>query len=368
MSAESVAAVAAIVVSGWAYKKYSIRWLNFFCAVLMAAGFALFSYAPSLEICYVAAGCIGFGQGAGSIIPVSILLTSWFAKNRGLALGLAATSSGFANIIFAPLINWMIQTYGLTTAFLFQSVSILVLAIAATVVIRDSPACKGCLSYGAVEGDMSTPVKEASSECNKVTAKGENSLRGMFHSKDYWALCLVVFIIGVTLTPTNNHLPAFLLSFGYSSKFAASIFSLFGFAMIVGKIAYGRIIDKWGNHKANLYIYTLWVAALISTVFVGKLGFAPYLFGILLGLGNPIGTMSLPIWTSELFKTKNYVQTYTSIKIFLNFGISVGYTIVGFLADRTGTYTSSFGLFAVLSVIGYATLQIIYSRNHRIRR
>lgn len=370
MSAVSAASVAAIAISGWAYSKFSIRWLNLFCAVLMAAGFALLSLAPSLKICYLAALCVGFGQGAGSIIPVAALMTNWFAANRGLALGIAATSSGIANIIFAPLLNWIINTYSLTAAFLFQSASILALAAAAALMIRDHPACMGCRAYGAEKAgsaSSSGALKDRVTESAEGIFKGENKLKDILRSKDYWTLCGVVFMIGVILVPTNNHLPAFLISNGYSSTFAASVFSLFGLSMVAGKVAYGRIIDKWGNYRANTYIYAMLAAALLSTFLVGKSESAPYLFGILLGLGNPIGTISLPIWTSDLFGTANYVQTYTSIKVFLTLGTSVGYTVVGFMVDRTGAYTSSFGLFAVLMAIGYAALQLTYSRHAKCR-
>jgi len=363
MSVETLMAAVAIIISGSAYKKFSIRWFNLFCAVLMATGFTLLAFASSLGMCYVAAGIIGFGQGAGSIIPVSSLLTNWFQTSRGLALGIAATGSGFANMIYAPLINWVIQNYGLANAFLFQSGSIIILAIAATLLIRDHPACKGCLPYGSAGVDSSVATKKDIAGCIEGDERCEYSLRALLHSKDYWTLSFIVFIIGVALVPINNHIPAFLISQGYSTAFAAYIFSLFGFAMIIGKIIYGRIIDKFGSYIANTYIYTVLIGALLSTFLVGKWDFAPYLFGLLLGLGNPIGTMTLPIWTSDFFGIKNYTQIFTNIKIFMTLGISVGMLAVGFLADLTGTYRSSFALFAVLLLVGYQLIQASYVKH-----
>ncbi|MBR3804017.1 MAG: MFS transporter [Clostridia bacterium] len=59
---------------------------------------------------------MGFGLGLGYLSPVKTLML-WFKDKKGLATGLAVAGFGAAKMIFAPVIEWLINLVGLEFAF-----------------------------------------------------------------------------------------------------------------------------------------------------------------------------------------------------------------------------------------------------------
>ncbi|WP_041917190.1 MFS transporter [Desulfitobacterium dehalogenans] len=107
-------------------------------------------------------------------------------------------------------------------------------------------------------------------------------------SKRYWRLIITVLSVGIMIGPINNHLPSFLISIGYDPIFTAVVFSLFGGALIVGKLLAGAIIDRFGIIATNWYLFIMWGLALASAFLVDGSQAKAYLLTILIGLGNPI--------------------------------------------------------------------------------
>lgn len=102
-------------------------------AIVGAAGFlgsfAVCQGSPSLYGLYALYGVVG-GIGFNLLfLPSVIAVGFYFEKYRALATGIAVCGSGVGTFLFAPLTDYLVQTFGWETTMMVQSAIILSCAL-----------------------------------------------------------------------------------------------------------------------------------------------------------------------------------------------------------------------------------------------
>ncbi|KAH8421278.1 hypothetical protein KR009_012223, partial [Drosophila setifemur] len=92
--------------------KYSYRTVTLLGGASASLGMILSFWASSIGYLYISYGVL-VGIGAGLSFPPTVyIVTSYFAKLRGLANGLCISGSALGSIILPPLLRWLLETYG----------------------------------------------------------------------------------------------------------------------------------------------------------------------------------------------------------------------------------------------------------------
>ncbi|KAJ8957427.1 hypothetical protein NQ318_004907 [Aromia moschata] len=92
--------------------KYGCRSMTILGGIICTAGFILSIYVKSIGFLYVTFGVIG-GLGLGLCFVTAVVsIAFWFEKHRTVALGLAASGTGFGTVIFSPLSTKLLHEYG----------------------------------------------------------------------------------------------------------------------------------------------------------------------------------------------------------------------------------------------------------------
>ncbi|MDD4680448.1 MAG: MFS transporter [Clostridia bacterium] len=347
----------AMVVTGKLINRFGARKISFIAGLVIASGYLIFSTAEKSIICYIAAFVVGLGYGSGSMIPVSTLLTVWFDKKRGFALGAATMGSGIATIISPKFLTNIIEQSGVEYAFLFLSIVVATMATFSFVLIRNIPRDKGLLPYGYV-----------ASESNIMTEETGITINEALKMIEYYLLAIVAILLGLTVMPLVTHISPIIIQSGYSPGLAASMLSLYGIGMLVSKPLYGVVIDQLGVSKSNTVIYSFLLASLCCGLFIDKGQVLPYLFVILFGIGVPVNTIALPIWVAAIFGKKDMANIYSSIKILFTIGAVLGGSLPGIIADLRGTYLPVFIIYIALVIVSYIIVQYLFSAGLQIRR
>ncbi|MCI8608596.1 MAG: MFS transporter [Firmicutes bacterium] len=338
-------------------KRFGARRVIFVSGICMAAGYLLLSIAGSVLACYGAMLVIGIGYGAGAIVPCSALLTIWFSEKRGFALGLVTCGSGIATIFAPSILNGIITIWSVQTAFFIHGILIGGFAWMAFLILRDHPQDKGLRAYG----------EEAEDEDEEETVSyREVGFLDCIKDHRIVLMMLSILAVGTIISPMVTHLSPIVSQSGYDEELAAKAVSVYGFSMLIGKPAYGAIVDKLGVIRSNTYVYGFLLIAMIFGLFADQnISFA-FGLAILFGLGGaPVIPVGLPLWTSKLFGKENMGGLFAMLKLCSSLGGILGAMIPGMVMDRTGSYDNLFQLYIVMLALSYGVIQYLFLRKRK---
>ncbi len=352
----TLAGLIAIFISSSLYSKYSVRRIALFAGLLISVGYFILMCAGNYLLLLVGTFIIGAGYGSFAMIPVSILISRWFDKKNGMALGFATAATGISTFILSPIATLIMEGTNLEIALLSQSIFSMIIAICVFLIVKNFPSDKGMKPYGFNEKSVSTAIVQE---------------KPNYFSKRFIAISASCLLLGFTIAPTFGHIAPLLLSLGYDPIFTSIIISVYGAAGIPGNIVAGILIDKIGIIKSNFIIGGIWAMAILMVFLIDGGIFTPILFAIFVGFGAPIGTICVSIWTSDLFQPQYYTRSLSFFQAMLVLGATVGGIIPGVIFDSIGSYVPTYYIYIVFVIIGLTLVQLsyyLYSTKSRIRK
>lgn len=331
------------------YKLIPLRRGILIASIIGVMASIVFSIGGSVFLYFLAASLAGIAYGLGATIPMSLVITNWFNDKRGLAMGICSAGTGLSTVVFSPILTSIIEKNSLRSAFVFQAVYMLVSALVIWLLIREFPSQKQLEPYGSA--DDSNDIRK------------ESSCSVEFPPYLWILLYLMMLLVGGSGQSFNGHMSVLMTSCGYSVKTAAIVASLFGFALMTGKLVFGSISDALGTKKATILFIMIFLAGNIPVIFMdGNKDYLCYLFGFLLGFGAPIFALGSSLWALDLAPAGRYGDVLRKFQLCYSLGGIVFTTIPGLIADHTGEYKSSYLLFAIMITISLLILLLAYKR------
>lgn len=329
--------------------RFGLRRVMTFAMCLMVLSCVCFGLADSFPAYCMAAALTGLAYGYGGMVPLSLVMGHWFHHRRGLALGIASAGSGVSTIFAPKLITRIIESYGMTAAFLVEAGFIFLLMLVVWLLVRNDPEDLGMTPYH--KGGEDAPLPQ-----RRPTPSGMTRPLSL-------ALLLCAFLIGAPAGPGFSHLTVLYTSCGYDSMTVAGLLSLLGIMICVGKIICGQVYDMAGGALGNYYTCGVYLLGflLCCTAPLGST-LLPYLTITFFGLGIPLGTNAFAIWAQDLYGDEGYESAVRSFTAALAFGMLVFGPVPGILADITGSYVPAYILFSVLLVISLIIVQYAYAK------
>ena len=158
-----LAGLPAVVIMGWLGDRYGARKLMIGASLLMATGTVLMGTIKELWHFYVFYGLfVGSLGNAVFIVLLPVIVTRWFNRHMGMALGIYWAAMGLGPMIFSPLFSWLIETHGWEWTFFFIGVVVGSILITFSSLIWNSPYEKGLSAYGAEDFPKEPPAPAAS--------------------------------------------------------------------------------------------------------------------------------------------------------------------------------------------------------------
>lgn len=164
------------------------------CAVGFGASWvALHFLTDSLWHFYLLYFLLGlFGGGVGPV-PFAAVLSRWFEKKRGLALGLATVGLSLGGFIMTPLAQHLIATRGWRQAYTVIGVLVWVVVLpVAGLVLRERPETYGLLPDG--ERPRTDPGEPGS----RVPLSGL-AFTEAWRTKNFRYLCVAFFLLSIAI-------------------------------------------------------------------------------------------------------------------------------------------------------------------------
>ena len=244
-------------------ERFGIRAVTAVALVLIAAGSALtVLVTQSWQILLTWGLLIGLGTGSMALVFAATIANTWFAKSRGLVIGILTAGSAAGQLVFLPFIAALAQDPGWRQASLLIAAGALAVVPLVLKFLKNSPADAGVLPYGAEAGARSprpgpgTPRRPEPSEPRRNAAvRALQVLKRASKVRTFWALVAGFAICGATTNGLiGTHFIPSAHDHGMAQTTAAGLLAVVGIFDIVGTIASGWLTDRF-NPRILLAVY-----------------------------------------------------------------------------------------------------------------
>lgn len=288
---------------------------------------------PSLWHFYAMFVLIGVvGSGANNTAYVRVI-TAWFVKSRGLALGLATAGVGIGAAVAPIIAQATIETYGWRAAYV--ALGLLVLAIGlpiVTVFIRDRPADLGLTAYG--QADVAPVETDAACQRVETGISASEALR----SRVFWTLTASAFTFCFAIHGLQVHLVPLFIDSGIPAERAAVLTSAIGVLSVAARIVSGRLFDITFAPRIGVMLCLCGIVALVLLPLVRAHPIVAVPVVVLIGGGAGAESDLLAYLASRYFGLQSLGVLYGYVFCAVMLGTASGPYVYGLMYDAQGSY------------------------------
>ena len=344
----------AVPLIGSIADRFGYKWISIVTAGLMGLGFVLSSRVQMVWQMYLFIGFLpGIGACAAIPLPLS-LITNWFVRRQGLALGIASAGIGTGAATLPLLVTSIVTQFGWRTAMFVVGALILLIYIPIALFVMRLPERDYVVAH---EGNPQIDTNHVSDCENR-----DISLFQALKTSHFWSLFGIFGFCILCLALIITHLVPYARDTGISPMSAASLLTIMGFCSIAGRLTAGFFSDRVGANRVLLCglflqgVMILWLSRMSS---LGMFYFFAFLFGIAYG-GNLV---MIPRLTASIFGVKYMGAIYGSLSVADGIGFAIGPVLAGHLFDLSGSYNDAFLITGVGVIIAVALTFVL--RNKR---
>jgi MFS family permease len=268
------------------------------------------------------------GYVCGGPLPAQVIVSRWFVKSRGKAMGLAYLGIGFGGASAPWISAFLYRHYGWQGALKVLGVLVIVISLPLVALMKE------------------LPVQE-------IERKGDQPrVSHAFHSFALWLIIIGSMCSIAAVSGAQQNLKLLLsLDRHFGQNTSAQILSLVLTFSIVGRILMGWMADRIAKKYVMLLIYLL-VAIAIPFLFLGQsfgmIAAAAAVFGI--GLGGDY--MILPLVAAELFGVRILGRLMGVILTAGGVAEALSPWWIGHLRDVSGNYQNGCIVLVAMALLG----------------
>ena len=279
----------------------------------------------SLVIVYLLFGLSGlFGTGQ-TPLGYSKVISQWFNKERGLALGILHAGIGTGGLLVAQLTRFLINGFGWRIACLGLGISTFLISFLPVAMFVREP-----ISV------VSTRLREGQDSRQTKVVTGLIAAE-VLRSWQFWMLALAVSLIVLTANGSLIHAVALLTDRGISVSMATAALSAAGLAMIVGGILCGYCLDRFSGPYVAISCVAFAIIG-IGLLGSGAGGMVPIAGTVLCGFANGAEANLLPYFVSRYFGLRSFGQIFGYLFAVFMISVGVGPLLLGLSFDRWHSY------------------------------
>lgn len=274
--------------------------------------------------------------GAGLAVPsFAFVVTRWFDRERGLALGIALSGVGLGTAIIPPIVAYLIGAYGWRAAYVGLGAVILIL---------------GGVPIALLVREPNADERARMPHLAEAALPGMSLREAMTQTWHFWGLAFAFFLGVIALNGTITQIVAMLMDRGVGLQAATGVLAAAGLAAIAGRLLSGWCVDRFRGPFVAVGCYVL---LMVGTALLGS-GLnepVPFVGALLCGVANGAEIDLMGFFVSRYFGLKAYGQIMGTM-----FGIFAGSTGIGpYLSTRSfdlyHSYSPAFLFYEVILVL-----------------
>lgn len=317
-------------LAGWMIDTYGPRKLMLTGALFAGTALVGLSLSSSLGMFYLFYIFNALGYVFGGPLPCQVLISRWFDKNRGKAMGIAYLGIGTGGAV-VPLISAALEkNLGWHNALATLGILVVLIALPMAFFIRE-------------------PAKGNADQVEQVAAVPISSIlrNPNFYLLAFGSMCSIGAVGSIV-----QHLKLYLRDIDYSQTNAAQVASILMFSSLAGRVLMGFLADLINRKYVMILIYLI-VACTIPLLLLPDFPGRVYLFAIIFGVGLGGDYMIIPLMAADLFGIRALGRTMGIILVADGIAESLFPMLVGHLYDISAKgYTIGFTFLIGLALLG----------------
>ncbi|MBI2874152.1 MAG: MFS transporter, partial [Firmicutes bacterium] len=372
-------------IAGTLMEKYHSRVILSIATILMAVGMIGMIYSTKLWHVHLLVGLFtGIGFGALGTVPTAVLLSRWFRRKKGTAIGAANAGGSIGRLIFPPLSMWLVLTVDWRYAFLVMGILLLVpLLPMILALVRNNPADMNLLPDGvpAVPSEKQGPgaavgplptQQQAVDRGTGITSQGAARhddevrvpIRAAMRTRPFWLLVGSFMCCGFTGAIINMHFVIMAIDWGIRPMVAAQALGVIGAVNILGLLATGSLSDRFGRKIPLGSIYIL--RGLSFLLIVSSQSTATlFIFAVLYGLSSFSSAPPTSSLVGDIFGSKSVGTLLGLITMGHQIFGAVGTYLAALVFESTGSYSLILQV-GILILVGAAIMSWLIPEGKRV--
>ncbi|MHC4093264.1 MAG: MFS transporter [Planctomycetota bacterium] len=351
-------------VVGALFARFGARRTMLTAAALLALTSLGYALLLDLWMLYAILLVAGFAVAGSTVLPAQTLVTNWFNRFRGLAMGLTMLGIGAGGLVLPPFNELLIRLLGWRLTWgVSCGLTLLIVIPLIAIFVRTRPSDLGLFPDGA---NLRDETSEESPPASGLTP------RSAVATLTFWLVVGVFVLQLMGVSALNFHfVPLVDQQLGFTPQQAAVFYGLAVGFSIVGRLLFGWLADRWA--PTLLLALTLLLAALgpaaIELLFV-RLQLREvnllWLYAVPFGIGTGGNFVVIPVLVGRCFGELHFSKIMGLVMSGSAVGVIVGIPAAGWVFDETGSYEwMLIGCVAGLLVSTLLTVLIRPARHHQ---
>lgn len=292
-----------------------------------------------LIVIFLLIGTLAAGTNSVPYMPV---LSVWFLRKRGFAIGLAISGIGLGYFYVPLLTQYLIDNHGWRSGYYALSAIVLCIALPlALIFLRESPAAMGLQP----DGDS------AGGEAPKASRKDVGyTTKEILRHREFWILCSIFVVLSFVLNGMLSAVVPMLVDRGMDASTAAAVAATEGLTVFISRIAIGYLIDRIFAPYVAMVFFTL-SAIGIGIFAMGAVDTVAFLAAILIGLSLGAEVDLLAYLTGRYFGLRTFGATYGLLFAAILTGTALGPLAFGIGFETTGSYISILTICVAVNIL-----------------
>jgi len=316
-------------IAGWLIDKYGPRKLMLAGVLMMGTALIGLSFASSPGLFYMFYLFNALGYVCGGPLPCQVLISRWFDKNRGKAMGIAYLGIGAGGAIVPLLAALLEKNYGWHNSLAILGILVVLIAFPMVWFIKGT---SSIASHAAVK-QPAVPISDILRNRN-------------FYLLAIGSMCAIGVVGGV-----NQHLKLYLRDLEFSQSQAAHVISLVLMSSLVGRVLMGWLADIFHRKHVMILIYMI-VALVIPLLLVPDFPGRIYIFAVIFGIGLGGDYMIIPLLAGDLFGVRALGRTMGIILVADGVAEASFPMLLGALHDLNKNYNTGFIVLICVALAG----------------
>lgn len=345
MLAMTVLSGACVILSpllGTLMDRLSIKLMMVTGGALLASGYFLLSVTTSFSQVLIIFGVlIAPANVLIGPVAITVLLSRWFTRTRGRAVGIAIAGISAGGFFYPFIIQGLLDAHQWRDAFQLLSLVLLIWTVPVALMVVSRPSDVGLL----IEED-SANLKSAGDEKPKVQV----SARQIMTDPAFWMLAVTVAIVTAGMKGMVTNLAPLAMETGISLSDAAPLISVFAACSFIAKLNFAALSDRLGPRVlmfialSGFSVGMLCLAQASMGYYVIALGVA--ITGLFGGLMVPIESYIAP----RVFGQHAVGRAMGLLSGTILVAMLATPPLFGFIFDVSGSYRGIFWVFAGIAL------------------